>query len=125
MSCLSLLVPTATEIGAWRYLYNHYKKPTLLYFNASVHQKLLYYRRPNLRVIDWKKGDPLPSPSGFNCLMAVNANSPEAKPDLPMIYTFFPFGLDKILPSALVRSVGHFDLYELNSVESPQASPLP
>lgn len=124
-ACLSLLIPTATEIGAWRYLHDHYKKPTILYFNASVHQKLLYYRRPNLKVIDWKKGDPLPLPSGFNCLMAVNANSPEAKPDLPLVYTFFPFGLDKILPSAVVRSVGHFDLYELRNVEKPQASTLP
>lgn len=125
VACLSLLVPTATEIGAWRHLHNHYKKPTLLYFNASVHQKLLYYRRPNLQVIDWKPGDPMPCPSGFNILIAVNANSPEAKPNLPLVYTFFPFGLDKILPSPLVRSVGHFDLYEQQSVESAQASTLP
>lgn len=125
IACLSLLIPTATEIGAWRYLFNHYKKPTLLYFNASVHQKLLYYRRPNLSVIDWKTGDPLPCPPDFNCVMAVNANSPEAKPDLPLVYTFFPFGLDKILPPAIVRSVGHFDLYELKNVEGEKEGTLP
>lgn len=118
LACVALLVPTATEIGAWRYLHNHYKKPTLLYFNASVHQKLLYYRRPNLQVIDWKTGDPPPAPAGFNSLLAVNANSPEAKPELPLVYSFFPFHLDRILPSAIVRSIGHFDLYEIKNVES-------
>lgn len=118
LACFSLLIPAATEIGAWRHLYTHYKKPTLLYFNASVNQKLLYYRRPNLDVIDWKTGDPTPCFPGFNCLIAVNANSPEAKPDLPLVYTFFPFNLDQVLPAAIVRSIGHFDLYELKNVES-------
>jgi len=51
----------ATEIGGWRYLQAHYRKPTLLYYNASQHQKLLYYRRDNLTVIDWKAGDPSPA----------------------------------------------------------------
>jgi len=37
---------------------------------------------------------------------------------LPLAYTFFPFGLDKILPPAINRSVGHFDIYELKNIES-------
>ena len=118
LACASLLVPAATEIGAWRYLYTHYSKPTLLYFNASVNQKLLYYRRQNLQVIKSNAGDPTPCPAGFNCLIALNANSTEPKPDLPMVYHFFPFGLDQFFPQALVRAIGHFDLYELKNVES-------
>jgi len=117
-ACFALLIPAATEIGGWRYLYDHYRKPTLLYYDGSVHQKLLYYRRPNLTVINWKTGDPIPCPPGHNCMIAVNAKNPGARPDHPMVYTFFPFGLEKILPSAISRSIGHFDLYEVKNVES-------
>jgi len=118
IACFSILIPAATEIGAWRYLYDHYRKPTLLYYEGSVHQKLLYYRRANLRIIVCKEGDPTPCPSGFNALLAIDAKSKEPKPNLPQAYTFFPFGLDKILPAAIKRSIGHFDLYELKNIES-------
>jgi len=118
IACFSMLIPAATEIGAWRYLYDHYKKPTLLYYEGSVHQKLLYYRRPNLRIIVCKEGDPTPCPSGFNALLAIDARSKEPKPDLPLAYTFFPFGLNKFLPAAINRSIGHFDIYELKNIES-------
>jgi phosphatidylinositol glycan class B len=117
-ACVTLLIPAATEIGGWRYLYDHYRKPTLLYYDGSVHQKLLYYRRPNLTVINWKTGDPIPCPPGHNCVIAINAKNPGKRPDLPMVYTFFPFGLGKILPVPIVHSIGHFDLYEMKSVES-------
>ena len=118
IACLSLLVPSATEIGGWGYLYTHYKKPTVLYYDGSIHQKLLYYKRPNLTVIGWRKGDPLPIPPGHNCVMAFNPKNHEAKPDYPMVYSFFPFGLESILPSAVIHSVGYFNLYELKSIET-------
>jgi phosphatidylinositol glycan class B len=118
IACFSMLIPAATEIGAWRYLYSHYSKPTLLYYEGSIHQKLLYYRRPNLIIIVCKEGDPTPCPSGFNVLLAIDAKSKRPKTDLPLAYTFFPFGLDKILPPAINRSVGHFDIYELKNIES-------
>lgn len=120
IACLSLLIPSATEIGGWRYLYDHYKKPTLLYYDASVHQKLLYYKRKNLTVINWKRGDPLPCPDGYNCVIAVNANSKEPKPEFPLVYSFFPFNLQQILPSAIVNSIGHFDLHEVHNVEAAE-----
>lgn len=118
IACFSMLIPAATEIGAWRYLYSHYRKPTLLYYEGSIHQKLLYYRRPNLIIIVCKEGDPTPCPSGFNVLLAIDAKSKRPKTDLPLAYTFFPFGLDKILPHVINRSVGHFDIYELKNIES-------
>jgi len=118
IACLSLLVPTATEMGGWRFLYTHYRKPTLLYYHASQHQKLLYYRRPSLTVIEWKAGDPLPCPVGYNAVIAVNGNSNEPPPPYPRVYSFFPFNLEKILPASIVRSIGHFDLYEIHSAET-------
>jgi len=118
LACVSLLVPAATEIGGWQYLYSHYKKPTILYYNSSVHQKLLYYKRENLQVVDYKPGDPTPCPPGFNAVIAINGNSKEAKPHLPLVYSFFPLGLNKILPPAISRSIGHFDLYEVKNAEA-------
>ena len=118
IACFSMLIPAATEIGAWRYLHDHYRKPTLLYYKGSVHQKLLYYRRPNLQVIACKEGDPTPCPSGFNALIAIDAKSKEPKPALPQAYRFFPFGLDKVLPPVINRSIGHFDIYELKNIET-------
>lgn len=117
IACLALLVPTATEIGGWHHLYKHYRKQTLLYYNASQHQKLLYYRRANLSVINWKTGDPIPCPPGYNCVIAQNANGTDPKPPYPRVYSFFPFDLEKILPSTIVRSIGHFDLYEVRNEE--------
>ena len=118
IACFSLLIPAATEIGAWSYLHDHYRKPTLLYYEGSLHQKLLYYMRPTVRIIVCKAGDPTPCPLGFNALIAVDAKSKDPKPNLPKVYTFFPFGLDKILPQAINQSIGHFDLYELRNIES-------
>lgn len=118
IACFSMLIPAATEIGAWRYLHDHYRKPTLLYYEGSQHQKLLYYRRPNLQVIVCKEGDPTPCSPGFNALLAIDAKSNEPRPHLPQVYTFFPFGLDKILPASINRSIGHFDIYELQNIES-------
>jgi len=118
LACASLLIPAATELGGWRYLYNHYRKPTLVYFNASVHQKLLFYKRQNVRLVNYKSGDPTPCPPGYNVLIAMNGNSKEIRPIEPQVYTFFPISLTKILPSAIVRAVGHFDLYEVKNIES-------
>jgi phosphatidylinositol glycan class B len=118
LACLSLLIPAATEIGGWRFLHDHYRKPTILYFNASPHQKLLYYRRPDLQVIPVKTGDATPCPPGYDCLLGVDANSRDPKPDLPRVYTLFPFHLDTILPQFLVRAIGHFDIYELPGKDS-------
>jgi hypothetical protein len=118
IACFSMLIPAATEIGAWRYLHDHYSKPTLLYYEGSQHQKLLYYRRPNLQVIVCKEGDPTHCPLGFNAVIAIDAKSNEPRPHLPQVYTFFPFGLDKILPASINRSIGHFDIYELQNIES-------
>jgi hypothetical protein len=130
LACVSLLIPAATEIGGWSYLYNHYKKPTILYFQPSVHQKLLYYKRPNLQVVPWKTGDPTPCPPGYSVLLAISGKSKDPKPDLPLVYTFFPFSLTTLLPGAIRNSVGYFDLYELKNVErdgkpSPSVSPTP
>ena len=118
IACFSLLIPAATEIGGWWYLYNHYQKPTLLYYNASIHQKLLYYKRGNLELVNYKLGDPTPCPPGFNAVIAINGNSKEAKPNLSLVYSFFPLSLNKVMPLAIVRSIGHFDLYEVKNVES-------
>jgi hypothetical protein len=126
--CMSLLIPTATEIGGWRYLHDHYKKPTILYFQPSVHQKLLYYKSPNLQVVDWKSGETTPCPPGHNVVIAFGNKSKEPKPALPLVYTFFPFGLNSILPAAILHSIGYFDLYELQNVEPDGhqgASPTP
>jgi phosphatidylinositol glycan class B len=117
-ACLSLLFPSATEIGGWKFIHDHYPKPSILYFAASPHQKLLYYRRPDLRVIPVKRGDPMPCPPGYDCLVAVDANSREPKPDLPRVYSLFPFHLDTILPQFIVRAIGHFDIYELRGADS-------
>lgn len=117
LACLSLLIPSATEIGGWRFIHDHYRKPTILYFNASPHQKLLYYRRPDLKVIPVKAGDAMPCPSGYDCLLAVDANSREPKPDLPRVYSLFPLHLDTILPQFIVRAIGHFDIYELRRAD--------
>ena len=118
LGCLSLLFPSATEIGAWKFIHDRYRDPTILYFDASRHQKLLYYRRPSLRVVPINQGDPTPCPPGYDCLLAVDANRKGPKPDLPRVYSLFPFGLDRVLPGAIVRSVGHFDVYELHRAES-------
>jgi phosphatidylinositol glycan class B len=127
--CISLLIPTATEIGGWRYLHDHYKKPTILYFQPSVHQKLLYYKSPNLQVVDWKSGEPTPCPPGHNVVIAFGNKSKEPKSAFPLVYTFFPFGLNSILPAAILHSIGYFDLYELQNVEpdghQQGASPTP
>lgn len=118
IACISLLLPAATEIGGWRYLYNHYRKPTLVYFNVSVNQKLLFYKKQNLQLIQYKSGEPTPCPQGYNCLIAMNGNSNDPKPNSPLVYTFFPFNLTNVLPSAIVHAVGHFDLYELKNIEA-------
>ena len=118
LACLSLLIPAATEIGGWRYLYDHYRKPTLVYYNASVNQKLLFYKKMNLQLLLCKDGEPTPLPSGYNVLIAMNANSNDAKPKSPLVYTFFPFNLSRVLPPAIVHAVGHFDLYELKNIEA-------
>jgi hypothetical protein len=119
MACASLLIPAATEIGGWHYLYDHYRKPTILYFQPSVHQKLLYYKRPGLQVVNWKTGDATPCPPGYNALIAISGKSKDPKPNLPLVYTLFPPPLNTILPGAILRSVGYFDLYELKNVENP------
>ncbi len=118
IACFSMLIPAATEIGAWWYLHDHYRKQTLLYYEGSPHQKLLYYRRPNLSIIVCKPGDPTPVPSGYNALIAIDAKSKVVKPNLKRVYTFFPFGLDHLLPPSVNQSIGHFDLYELRNIES-------
>ena len=118
LACLSLLLPAATEIGGWKFIHSRYRKPTTLYFNASRHQKLLYYRRPDLEVIPVKTGDPTPCLPGYNCLIAVDDNSRDPKPALPRVYTFWPFNLHNILPDFIVRSIGNFDVYELQNLES-------
>jgi hypothetical protein len=130
VACISLLIPSATEIGGWRYLHAHYKKPTILYFQPSVHQKLLYYKRPDLQVVNWKTGDATPCPPGYNALLAISGKSKDPKPDLPLVYTFFPIPLNTILPGAILHSIGYFDLYELKNVEkdrntNPSDSPIP
>jgi len=118
LACFSLLIPAATDVGAWRYLYNHYRKPTIVYFNASVNQKLLYYKKANVQLIPYKVGDPTPCPQGINCLIAFNANSRDAQPTLPLVYSFFPPFLDAILPQFIKKAVGHFNIYEIQNVES-------
>lgn len=118
LACAALLIPAATEIGAWSYLHDHYRKPTLLYYRASPHQKLLFYKRPDLTVVDSKPGAPTPCPAGFNALLAIDAKSTEIPPGLPLAYTLFPPPWNHLLPGALIRSIGHFDLYEIKSIES-------
>ena len=102
----------------WRYLYNNYQKPTILYYNASVHQKLLYYKKGNVQLVTYKSGDPTPCPPGSNCLIAFNANSPDVKPNYPLVYTFFPFNLEQLLPAVIVRAIGHFNIYEIKNIEA-------
>ena len=118
LAYFSLLIPAATDVGAWRYLYNNYQKPTVVYFHASTNQKLLYYKKANVQLIPHKAGDPTPCLPGSNCLIAFNANSREAKPDYPMVYSFFPFNLEQLLPGVIVRAIGHFNIYEIQNVES-------
>ena len=118
VACFSLLLPAATEIGAWRYLYNNYQKPIILYYNASVHQKLLYYKKGNVQLVTYKSGDPTPCPLGSNCLIAFNANSRDVKPNYPLVYTFFPFNLEQLLPAVIVRAIGHFNIYEIKNIEA-------
>jgi phosphatidylinositol glycan class B len=122
LACVSLLIPSATEIGGWRYLHAHYKQPTILYFQPSVHQKLLYYKRPNLRVVNWQSGQPTPCPPGYNVVIALSGKSKDPKPPFPQVYTFFPFSLNAILPPAIVHSIGYFDLYEVQNVEDGKAA---
>jgi len=118
LACVCLLAPAATELGGWRYLYTHYSKPTLVYFNVSVNQRLLFYKRKSLQLLNYRSGDPTPCPSGHNVLIAMNGNSLETKPEAPLVYTFFPLGLAKLLPSFIVRAIGHFDIYELKNIET-------
>ena len=118
LACTSLLIPAATEIGGWSYLYDHYRNPTIVYFNASVNQKLLFYKKKNLQLLIYKGGEPISFPTGYNVLIAMNANTNDAKPKCHLVYTFFPVSLSKILPNAIVHAVGHFDLYELKNIES-------
>jgi hypothetical protein len=83
-----------------------------------VNQKLLFYKKQNLQLIQYKSGEPTPCPQGYNCLIAMNGNSNDPKPNSPLVYTFFPFNLTNVLPSAIVHAVGHFDLYELKNIEA-------
>ena len=118
LACVTLLIPAATDVNAWRFLYNHYKKPTILYYNASPNQKLLYYKKPNLVLVNYKPGDATPLPPDHNCLIALDANSRDQKPSLPLVYSFFPPFLDAILPRFITGAIGHFNIYELQNVES-------
>ena len=115
--CVTLLIPAATDVGAWRFLYNHYKNPTILYYHASPNQKLLYYKRPNLVIVPYKAGDPIACPPLHNCLIAFDAKSRESKPSYPMVYSFFPSFLENILPPAIKGAIGHFNIYEVQHVE--------
>jgi len=117
IACVTLLIPAATDIGAWRFLYNHYKKPTILYYYASPNQKLLYYKKPNLELVKYKPGDTPPLPTGYNCLIAFDANIREKQPSLPLVYSFFPPYLEAILPRFIKGTIGHFNIYELQNVE--------
>jgi phosphatidylinositol glycan class B len=121
LACVALLFPAATEIGGWYFIHEHHRNPTILYFKASPHQKLLYYRRPNLQVVPVRSGDAMPCPPGFDCLLAVDANSREPKPELPRVYTLFPLHLEGILPQFIVRAIGHFDVYELQNANSKRS----
>jgi hypothetical protein len=51
-------------------------------------------------------------------VIAINGNSKEAKPNLPLVYSFFPLSLNSVMPLAIIHSIGHFDLYEVKNVES-------
>lgn len=114
---ITLLIPAATDLGAWRFLYNNYKKPTILYYNASANQKLLYYKGPNIVLMPYKLGDPIAFLPSQNCLIAVDANTHESKPSYPLVYSFFPPFLENSLPQAIQRAVGHFNIYEIQNVE--------
>lgn len=118
IACVTLLIPAATDVNAWRFLHNHYKKPTVLYYYASPNQKLLYYKKPNLELVRYKPGDATPLRPGYNCLIAFDANSRESKPTFPLVYSFFPPFLEAILPDFIKRAVGHFNIYELQNVEA-------
>lgn len=118
IACVSLLISAATDVNAWRFLYNHYKKPTILYYHASPNQKLLYYKKPNLDLVKYNPGDPLPTPSGYNCLIAFDANSREKKPGYPLVYSFFPTYLETTLPRFIKGTIGHFNIYELQNMEA-------
>ena len=118
ISCATLLIPAATDVGAWRFLYNNYKKPTVLYYYASPNQKLLYYKKSNLEIVKYRPGDSLPLPSGYNCLIAIDANSRETKPTLPLVYSFFPPYLEANIPEFIKRAIGHFNIYELQNIEA-------
>jgi GPI mannosyltransferase 3 len=120
LACLSLFIPSATEIGGWRYLHEHYTKPTILYFEPSVHQKLLYYKKSNLTVIDWKSGEPTPCPPGHNVVVAIGGKSKAPKPAYPLVYSFFPLSMNGILPAPITGAIGYFDLYELQNVEGKE-----
>lgn len=123
IACVTLLIPAATDVNAWRFLYNHYKKPTVLYYHASPNQKLLYYKKENLELVRYQPGDATPLPAGYNCLIAFDANSREPMPTLPLVYSFFPPYLEVILPQFIKRAIGHFNIYELQNVESEQQGP--
>jgi phosphatidylinositol glycan class B len=118
IACVTLLIPAATDIGAWRFLHNHYTKPTVLYYHASPNQKLLYYKKSNLELVKYNSGDATPLRPGYNCLIAFDANSRESQPSLPLVYSFFPPFLEANLPAFIKRSVGHFNIYELQNVEA-------
>ena len=83
-------------------------------------------------MVDWKSGEPTPRPPGYNVVIAISNKSKEPKPASPLVYTFFPFGLNTILPATILHSIGYFDLYELQNVEpdghqgaslTPQSAP--
>lgn len=118
IACVILLVPAATDIGAWRFLYNQYKGPTILYYNASPNQRLLYYKRSNLNLVKYQTGDSTPCPQGYNVLLAIDANRRESQLELPLVYSFFPSYLKTILPQFIKRSIGHFNIYELQRVKT-------
>ena len=112
---ISMLIPAATEIGGWRYISQNYSQPTTIYYNAVKDRKLLFYIKPNIKLIPINNASEINCNNTPNCLYLLDADRIESNVPGELKYSFFPLWMAKYNYNNWMKNVGHFNIYEINS----------
>jgi phosphatidylinositol glycan class B len=113
---LTLLVPAATEIGGWRFIYNNYPNKVTLFYNASKDRKLLFYVRPQTPIIKVSSSQEIQCPNSTTCLYLLDADKQESNIAGKLVYSFFPLSWNQYNYHNWMKNIGHFNIYQLNQL---------
>lgn len=117
---ITMLIPAATEIGGWRYISEHYKQNTTIYYNASKDRKLLFYIKPNIKLIPINNSSEINCKNTPNCLYLLDADRVESNVPGELKYSFFPLWMAKYNYNNWMKNIGHFNIYEIQAANLQQ-----